>query len=235
MNQKNRVLLLLTVLVLLTFGVVLETQQLTRQAIRQDVKRDARLTAAYRQEPVDFFTENRNRRAVRTYLPYTKSILSDIRAFPIALQDRARIGYEDSFGNARSYGGDRSHEGCDLMDGKNQRGEIVVVSMTAGTVSKLGWLKLGGWRIGILSDTGIYYYYAHLDSYVKGLQVGDAVYAGQPIGFMGDTGYGEEGTTGQFPVHLHVGIYYYDSAGQEISVNPYPFLIRIDASENVVK
>ena len=40
------------------------------------------------------------------------------------------------------------------------------------------------------------------------------------IGFMGDTGYGEEGTKGKFPVHLHVGIYVYPN-GQEMSVNPY--------------
>ena len=44
--------------------------------------------------------------------------------------------------------------------------------------------------------------------------------AGDVIGFMGDTGYGEEGTKGKFPVHLHVGIYVYPN-GQEMSVNPY--------------
>ena len=40
---------------------------------------------------------------------------------------------------------------------------------------------------------------------------------------MGDSGYGEEGKTGKFPVHLHVGIYKYDK-GMEISVNPYYIL-----------
>ena len=38
---------------------------------------------------------------------------------------------------------------------------------------------------------------------------------------MGDSGYGPEGTTGQFAVHLHVGIYVDDETGSEISINPY--------------
>ena len=34
-----------------------------------------------------------------------------------------------------------------------------------------------------------------------------AVQAGEILGFMGNTGYGQEGTSGRFPVHLHLGIY----------------------------
>ena len=41
---------------------------------------------------------------------------------------------------------------------------------------------------------------------------------------MGDTGYGEEGTTGKFVVHLHVGIYVRDEYEREVSINPYIFL-----------
>ena len=63
------------------------------------------------------------------------------------------------------------------------------------------------------------------------------MYAGQLLGFMGDSGYGEEGTTGMFDVHLHVGIYFYDTEGREISMNPYFFLqelqgIPTDNTEN---
>ena len=47
------------------------------------------------------------------------------------------------------------------------------------------------------------------------------MHAGQLLGYMGDTGYGEEGTTGQFAVHLHLGIYIQTSHYQELSVNPY--------------
>ena len=46
--------------------------------------------------------------------------------------------------------------------------------------------------------------------------------AGELLGFMGDSGYGEEeGTVGKFAVHLHLGIYIEDETGEEISVNPY--------------
>ena len=41
------------------------------------------------------------------------------------------------------------------------------------------------------------------------------------LGFMGDSGYGAEGTTGKFAVHLHLGIYINDETGEELSVNPY--------------
>ncbi|HEX3022933.1 MAG TPA: M23 family metallopeptidase, partial [Lachnospiraceae bacterium] len=64
-------------------------------------------------------------------------------------------------------------------------------------------------------------YYAHLHSYAPEIEIGDEVKAGDLLGFMGDTGYSKvEGTTGNFDVHLHFGIYY-DEAGEEKSVNPY--------------
>lgn len=53
--------------------------------------------------------------------------------------------------------------------------------------------------------------------------------AGQLLGFAGDSGYSNiEGTVGNFPVHLHVGIYY-DVEGQETAVDPYPFLRSLEA------
>ena len=47
--------------------------------------------------------------------------------------------------------------------------------------------------------------------------------AGELLGYMGDSGYGKEGTVGKFPVHLHFGIYFM-MGDKEISVNPYPIL-----------
>ena len=61
-------------------------------------------------------------------------------------------------------------------------------------------------------------------SYAPDLEIGDKVLAGQLLGFMGDTGYSKvEGTTGNFDVHLHFGIYYMEE-DEEISVNPYYIL-----------
>ena len=52
--------------------------------------------------------------------------------------------------------------------------------------------------------------------------------AGDLLGFMGDTGYSKvEGTTGNFPVHLHLGIII-NYEGEEISVNPYPALKYVE-------
>ena len=122
----------------------------------------------------------------------------------------------------RNYGGKRGHEGTDLMAGENVRGLYPIISITDGTVAKIGWLEKGGNRIGIWTEAGAYFYYAHLDSYAN-LKVGDQVKAGQLLGFMGDTGYGEAGTKGMFPVHLHLGIYIYPD-GTEMSINPYAIL-----------
>lgn len=112
------------------------------------------------------------------------------------------------------------------MAAENKRGLYPVVSVSDGTVKNKGWLEKGGWRIGIISDSGTYYYYAHLDSYTN-LKIGDYVRAGELLGYMGDSGYGAEGTVGQFPVHLHFGIYFYEN-GKEISVNPYEVLLFLE-------
>lgn len=136
------------------------------------------------------------------------------------------VSFVDTWQAERNYQGKRGHEGTDIMAGENVRGVYPVVSMTDGTVANMGWLERGGYRIGINSDSGTYYYYAHLDSYAD-LKEGDKVKAGQLLGYMGDSGYGPEGTRGQFAVHLHVGIYIYRD-GEEISLNPYYVLSKLE-------
>lgn len=156
---------------------------------------------------------------------YYKILFRDLKYFPVPLQksQQESILYENSWGAARSYGGERQHEGTDLMTSNNKRGFFPVISVSDGIVEKKGWLSQGGYRIGIRARHGAYFYYAHLYDYAPGLQEGDEVKAGQLLGFMGDSGYGEEGTTGQFDVHLHFGIYLNSKEG-EMSVNPYYIL-----------
>ena len=61
----------------------------------------------------------------------------------------------------------------------------------------------------------------------RSLKLG-TVLAGTHLGYMGDTGYSDiPGTTGNFPVHLHFGIYINDENGQELSVNPYPMVLYL--------
>ena len=157
-----------------------------------------------------------------SYIEITKSIWDDVRYFPVPEftgSEELTVSYVNTWMSERSYGGKRGHEGCDLMASKNERGIYPIISMTDGVVKNKGWLEKGGYRIGIESPGGAYFYYAHLDSY-SSLKEGDVVKAGDILGFMGDSGYGPEGTTGQFPVHLHLGIYIYPE-GVETSVNPY--------------
>ena len=149
-----------------------------------------------------------------------KAVLNDLEYFPVPRMDGADVSYENSWYGLRTYGGKRKHEGTDLMASNNQRGYFPIISMTNGIVEKIGWLEKGGYRIGIRSESGAYFYYAHLYSYAPEIKQGDAVIAGQLLGFMGDSGYGPEGTTGQFDVHLHMGIYL-NSGDEEVSVNPF--------------
>ena len=151
-------------------------------------------------------------------------ITDEMQYFPIPLAYQQNINFSDTYGASRENGG---HEGCDILDNNNSPGTIPVISATDGTITNAGWLYLGGYRIGITSKENIYYYYAHLDSYARGIEVGKEIHAGELIGFMGDTGEGEEGTRGNMPVHLHFGIYVRTEDGEEKSVNPYPFLQKI--------
>lgn len=152
--------------------------------------------------------------------------------FPVpesSLDTSLTVSYVDSWMAERNYREGNSHEGTDLMAARNEPGLYPVVSISNGTVTSLGWLELGGWRVGITSPGGVYYYYAHLDSYAD-IREGDTVRAGQILGFMGDSGYGAEGTTGKFDVHLHLGVYAWEGE-EEISVNPYYLLKKLEKNQ----
>ncbi len=161
-------------------------------------------------------------------------IWEEIVWFPVpasSSNEQAEVAFENSWMAERNYGGKRSHEGTDIMALTDQSDYYPVVSITEGTVEQVGWLEKGGYRIGIRSGNGNYYYYAHLASYAGEWEPGDPVEAGDILGYMGDTGYGPEGTTGQFPVHLHLGIYVPLGADKEMAVNPYWMLKYLENSK----
>lgn len=166
------------------------------------------------------------------------SILCDIKYFPIPKSTNREewVYFSDSWGYNRDYGSTkdnpRHHEGTDVMADINKDGLYPVLSLSDGVVESVGWLELGGYRVGIRSNNGMYYYYAHLDSYGDGIIKGAQVKAGQFLGFMGNTGYSKvEGTKGKFAVHLHFGIYM-DVEGVETAYNPYYLLKNL--RENVL-
>lgn len=121
--------------------------------------------------------------------------------FPVA--KRYNYTVKHTFGAGRSYGGRRIHEGVDIFASYG----TPVLACSAGYVELMGWNRFGGWRIGIRDTQNIYYYYAHLSSFAKGIKQGDLVQPGEVIGYVGSTGYGPPGTAGKFPPHLHFGMY----------------------------
>ena len=149
-----------------------------------------------------------------TLYQYLSAVFYDMTCFPVgsvANRTDATYSYVDSWQFERTYGGDRVHEGCDIMATLNKRGIYPIYSATEGIVENVGWLKLGGWRIGIRSfDSKRYYYYAHLQKdtpFAPGLELGDIVQAGDLIGFMGRTGYSDKENTNNIEtVHLHFGM-----------------------------
>ena len=113
----------------------------------------------------------------------------------------------DDFGNKRSYGFARKHQGHDFFTATG----TPVAAVEDGVVEVLGWNRYGGWRIGIRSFDGLrYYYYAHLRKdhpYAKDLQEGQTVKADQTIGYVGQTGYSFKENVNNINVpHLHFGI-----------------------------
>ncbi|MDQ0243465.1 LysM repeat protein [Bacillus fengqiuensis] len=124
--------------------------------------------------------------------------------------------FTDTWGESRQYGGDRTHEGTDILAQKG----TPVYSATSGVVTQKGWSELGGWRLTVRTNEGYHLYYAHLNGYAANVSAGMILQKGQLIGYAGDSGYGPAGTTGKFASHLHFGIY---NANWE-AINPYVHL-----------
>lgn len=119
------------------------------------------------------------------------------------------VTFADTFGAPRDNG--RRHEGIDLFAPPG----APIYAVCSGQIAKLGYNTLGGKRIGIRSETGFYYYYAHLQDYKENLNQGDKVKKGDLIGYVGHTGNAQNTDD-----HLHFGI----MTPQGTWINPYKFL-----------
>ncbi len=176
-----------------------------------------------------------SKKQIQPYYDLLRSIYDEIKYFPIPadLTEEDQYVYTDGWGVKRNYDGERIHLGTDILDRQNIRGRIPIVSMTDGIVENIGWNNRGGWRVGIRSAAGHYYYYAHLENYATALNNGIKIKAGDILGYMGDTGYSPiEGTTGNFAVHLHVGISPKTTLTKdEFWINPYPFLKMVEGNK----
>lgn len=157
----------------------------------------------------------------------------NLTCFPIAKKDSYT--FENGWKQGRTYKGTRQHYGIDIMDPDNTPGKIKVFSITDGVIENIGWNELGGYRVGIRTHEGAYFYYAHLNQNPVHVKKGDSVSAGDYIGDMGDTGYGKEGTRGEFPVHLHVGIAVKTKDNEEFWINPYYILRYLELKDFVYR
>ena len=131
--------------------------------------------------------------------------------------------FVNSWGVARS--DDRSHQGVDLMGSKM----TPVVAVLDGEIEIMGEGDRSGYHIKIDHGDGTSSWYMHLNNdtpgtddglggpelaFAEGLGVGDAVGAGQVIGYVGDSGNAEWGGA-----HTHFELHIRGRA-----VNPYPYL-----------
>ena len=176
-----------------------------------------------------------NKGSIKNYVSIISSIIYDIECFPIPRYNQELLNsyiYKDTWTDNFEVLGIK-HRGTDIISINNKSGEIPIVSMTDGTIEDIGWDVNGGYNIGIRSNNGNYYYYAHMDSFDANLKKGQKVEAGQLLGYMGNTGNLEESVKNRFQVHLHIGIKTKkpDSKG-EFWINPYPFLKHIENYES---
>ena len=108
----------------------------------------------------------------------------------------------DTFEQARGEG--RRHDAIDILAPRG----TPVVAVAPGRVLRLFTSERGGLTVYHLGDDALpggrrpVYYYAHLDAYAPGLEVGDRLARGEPVGTVGDTGNAVPGNT-----HLHFAIW----------------------------
>lgn len=122
---------------------------------------------------------------------------------------------ENTWGDARS--GGRIHEGIDILA---PRGTIVA-SPTKAIITNVGRDKIGGNYVVTVNPGGEQFYYAHLDRIPQNVKPGKELWAGDLIGYVGNTG----NAIGRSP-HLHFTTYY-----QSMGQNPYFRLTQEFSSE----
>jgi murein DD-endopeptidase MepM/ murein hydrolase activator NlpD len=127
--------------------------------------------------------------------------------------------YSDTYGANRSDIYDGWHHGDDLFAPLG----TPVVAVSNGTLSLVGWNKLGGWRLWLTDKKGNSFYYAHLAGYARWILTHKQVRAGQVVGFLGRTG--DAFTT---EPHLHFEVHPHQPAfvklGYDGAVDPTTYL-----------
>ncbi len=148
-----------------------------------------------------------------------------VPAPPLVFPVVGPVTYVDDFGDPRPGG---RHEGNDLMAAKRS----LAVAAEGGTVKFWTTSANAGCMLYLYGDSGTMYLYIHLNNdltlgndnrgkcvpgvaFAKGLKSGDRVEAGQPVGFVGDSG-----DANGIHAHLHFEVHPKGGA----AVSPFPYL-----------
>jgi hypothetical protein len=144
---------------------------------------------------------------------------------PIVFPVLGPVQYSDDFHDPRGDTG--RHEGIDILAPRR----ALALAAEAGTVSFWTTSANAGCMLYLHGDSGTTYEYIHLNNdlgkgndnkgscvagtaYADGLKEGDRVAAGQPVGYVGDSG----DANGIHP-HLHFEVH-----PKKAAVDPYPYL-----------
>ena len=125
---------------------------------------------------------------------------------------------DDTFSARRS--GGRTHRAIDIMAPRG----TPVLAISDGEIVRVHSNRLGGKVLYLRSPDGEYdFYYAHLNGYAEGVEVGMQVQQGDVIGYVGNTG-----NARRTPPHLHFQVLQQSGSGRGTPVNPYRLFSRSD-------
>src|SRR5436190_412214 len=100
--------------------------------------------------------------------------------FPVT----GRADYSNAYGAFRGDVPGNWHHGDDIFAALG----TPVVAVATGTLNRVGWQRLGGWRLWVRDSRRNEFYYAHLSGYSPLALHSRHVKAGDVIGFVGNTG-----------------------------------------------
>jgi murein DD-endopeptidase MepM/ murein hydrolase activator NlpD len=140
--------------------------------------------------------KHRHRHGSAKHLPLKVTPPLGLRHYVFPVAGDIQVG--DSYGGARSDIADGWHHGDDIFAPIG----TPVLAVADGTLNRVGWERLGGWRLWLRDSVGNEFYYAHLAAYSRLALHARSVKAGEVIGFVGRTG--DAYTTAP---HLHFEIH----------------------------
>jgi hypothetical protein len=121
-------------------------------------------------------------------MPLKKALLEVVAPFPVA----GPAWWIDDWHAPRS--GGRVHQGLDIFAPRG----TPLVAAADGVVTQKYVGALPGISVEVTGEHGVQYFYAHLEDWAKGLELGQEVKMGQVIGYVGNTG-----NAISTPPHLH--------------------------------